>query len=341
MPKYSTVIPDSVINAWADRIMRILHAAYPKMDRIFESSTPADPNAKASLQDYLELIHTPLETEEEELLTAVKNNPINQMLLHGLMHPVEEWSPLYCSHIISLTKWLSDSAHPETPGLMEFKQSYQPLLLMNLSFMALVQTSGLSDDLKVLCLELNTESDGVVSQPLFFKALVNPTLNSEQRMQILTMVQDNMGTILQSGYMLAALLIISPKLLNDQHLEKIWSHTPLQMVITDVLQLLALFKLPQNILSHSQRTRILTELSLDKLVQNEEQLNTVISLFPIQLNGEHLEQLRTSLKKEAWFTQTFFGAPWDGKPLQRSRPQSFFIEGEKFGSISSQHCITP
>lgn len=142
--------------------------------------------------------------------------------------------------------------------------------------------------------------------------------------------------------MLASLLIISPKLLNDQHLEKIWTHTPLQMVIMDVLQLLALFKLPQNMLNNTQRARILAELALDKIIQNEEQLTSVLSLFPTELNGDHSDQIRAGLQQEQWFRQTFFGAPSDRSALQRSRPQSFLIEREKCESrYSPRRSVTP
>lgn len=135
---------------------------------------------------------------------------INRLLLHGLLLPANEWSPLYCEYLALVTDWLLRPSALGEGLLTQLKKSYSSCLLSNLEFMALVKGSAVEDGVKE-CLFRVVESltPFMLSNDknLFIDFFHLPPieLDEKQRAQIWTVVKGRLGVLIQDGYQLAKL----------------------------------------------------------------------------------------------------------------------------------------
>lgn len=191
----------------------------------------------------------------------------NRLILHGFMQPVSTWTPLYCHYLITLIRWLATpSQEDEALNLRSFKQSYSPILLSNLMFMALIQNATMEENLKQRLTELPDQSAHFMMTRLVM-CLYHPSFTPEQSAEILNAIVGNIDCLILTGG-----------------------------------ELVYLFSLPSERLDGMQRTQILNVLTqsgkLRTLFENGEQLYNLFSLLPTQLDTLQRTQILNSIQDQ-------------------------------------------
>ena len=219
---------------------------------------------------------------------------VNRLLLHGLLQPFSDWSPLYCQQIIWLTDFLlSRSTCAEEP-LSKIKETYPPILLVNLRFIALIKRSALRDEFKNTLFRILRywfSRIGEFNMVVMCFMIRNDEVSPRERSKLWEMIRPDLGMMIRHFDDLLSLLSIEPERYSIKPRRQLWAAITPQLgrMIENGEQVLKLFSLSLEQLSAGQRTRAL-EVSTSRLGEIEEDDKEFLKLFSLSLEQFSTEQ---------------------------------------------------
>jgi hypothetical protein len=238
------------------------------------------------------------------LVTMVDVTPyaINRFLLHGLLLPIREWSPLYCEYLSLVTDWLLRPSEPGEELLRQLKETQTPCLLANLRFLLMLKGLGLDEQVSRSLLQFSPLPWHLSYKINVFThcfELSLEQLNESQRGLIWTEVEGRLGELIRSGYDLHSLLNLSPEQLNESQKMQIWRAVSGQLgeLICFGRELCFLQALSLEQLNEEQRTQIWTALSgrLGEIIHYGKELGFLLDLTVDRICYEQKRRLWTEM----------------------------------------------
>lgn len=190
-------------NSWVSNFFALAHDNQPLWEvactqlEAWRSSAKA-PHLLALNDAHLTAWRLESQSQSDEGLAVFNITPyvVNRLLLHGLVVPVREWTPLYCYYLNNVINWLfSHSFEQEDHVLATFEKSYPRNLLANLCFRAVIHHADLDPRLKRICLQEEVSIGDINRVPLFLNVLLGMEITNQERNLIVAISKDHKSAI--------------------------------------------------------------------------------------------------------------------------------------------------